>query len=52
MLNTEHFLQNSEKMCKLKIVLSYTPLHSLSFLELFAYMKLNVKVSKLMQTTN
>lgn len=39
-------------MCKLKIVLSYTPFHSLSFSELFAYLNLNDKVSKLMQITN
>lgn len=51
MLSTAHHLQNSE-MHKLKIVLSYTFLHLPSFSELFAYLTLNVKVSKLMQITN
>lgn len=51
MLNTAHYLQNSE-MYKLKMVLPYPPLHSLSFSELFAYLKLNVKMSKLMQIIN
>lgn len=51
MLNTAHYLQNSETY-KLKMVLSYPPLRSLSFSELFACLKLNVKMSKLIQITN